>query len=195
MQIECLDLKKYANPNCLGNQEEINVKMRRILVDWLIDVHMKFKLLPETLFITINLVDRYTEMHQIKRKNYQLIGVTCMLIASKYEEIYPPFIKDFIYITDQAYTKDQIVNTEVEILQSLGFELTFPTTLRFLERYSQISECDPKLVALSKYMLELSLVEVRMNRWNQSLLACAAIFVAKKIQYHGVKPWSTYLSE
>jgi hypothetical protein len=80
--------------------------MRRILVDWLIDVHMKFKLLPETLFLTINLVDRYTEVTQIKRKNYQLIGVTCMLIASKYEEIYPPFIKDFIYITDQAYSKE-----------------------------------------------------------------------------------------
>ena len=84
----------------MGTQEEINVKMRRILVDWLIDVHMKFKLLPETLCLTINLVDRYTEVTQIKRKNYQLIGVTCMLIASKYEEIYPPFIKDFIYITD-----------------------------------------------------------------------------------------------
>ena len=98
-------MSKYANPNCLGTQEEINVKMRRILVDWLIDVHMKFKLLPETLFITINMVDRYTELHQISRKNYQLIGVSCMLIASKYEEIYPPFLKDFIYITDQAYTK------------------------------------------------------------------------------------------
>lgn len=95
-----MKLISYANPNCLGTQEEINVKMRRILIDWLIDVHMKFKLLPETLFITINLVDRYTELKQIKRKNYQLIGVTCMLIASKYEEIYPPFIKDFIYITD-----------------------------------------------------------------------------------------------
>jgi hypothetical protein len=155
--------------------------MRRILVDWLIDVHMKFKLLPETLFLTINLVDRYTEVTQIKRKNYQLIGVTCMLIASKYEEIYPPFIKDFIYITDQAYSKDQVVETEVAILHTLNFELTFPTSHRFMERYAIISECDARLVALSSYMLELSLVEVRMNKWNQSLLACAAIFVSKKI--------------
>ena len=83
--------------------------MRRILVDWLIDVHVKFKLLPETLFQTINMVDRYTEIRQIKRKNYQLLGVTSMLIAAKYDEIYPPFIKDFIYITDKAYTKEQII--------------------------------------------------------------------------------------
>lgn len=89
----------------MGTQEEINVKMRRILVDWLTDVHMKFKLVPETLFITINMVDRYTQLKQIKRRDYQLIGVTCMMIASKYEDIYPPFIKDFIYVTDQAYTK------------------------------------------------------------------------------------------
>ena len=74
--------------------------MRRILVDWLTDVHMKFKLVPETLFITINMVDRYTSLKQIKRRDYQLIGVTCMMIASKYEDIYPPFIKDFIYVTD-----------------------------------------------------------------------------------------------
>ena len=90
----------------MGTQEEINVKMRRILIDWLIDVHMKFKLVPETLFITVNLIDRYTQLKQIKRRNYQLIGVTCMMIASKYEDIYPPFIKDFIYVTDQAYTKE-----------------------------------------------------------------------------------------
>ena len=92
--------------NCLATQSEINIKMRRILVDWLIDVHLKFKLLPETLFLSINMVDRYCERNQVKRKAYQLLGITSMLIASKYEEIYPPFIKDFIYITDKAYTKE-----------------------------------------------------------------------------------------
>jgi cyclin B len=116
MQDESLVVAKYPSPNCLATQEEIHVKMRRVLVDWLIDVHMKFKLKPETLFMTVNLIDRYTQNHQVKRKNYQLIGVTCMLIASKYEEIYPPFLKDFIYITDQAYTKEQVVETEVAIL-------------------------------------------------------------------------------
>jgi hypothetical protein len=80
--------------------------MRQILVDWLVEVHLKFKLLPETLFLTVNLIDRYTYIKQVKRNDYQLLGVTAMLIACKYEEIYAPEIRDFIYMTDKAYTKE-----------------------------------------------------------------------------------------
>lgn len=83
--------------------------MRAILVDWIIEVHLKFKLLPETLFITVSLIDRYLELEQIKRTNLQLVGVTAMLIASKYEEIYAPEVRDFVYITDNAYTKEEIL--------------------------------------------------------------------------------------
>ena len=74
-------------------------------MDWIIEVHLKFKLLPETLFITVSLIDRFLERVQIKRHNLQLVGVTAMLIASKYEEIYAPEVNDFVYITDNAYTK------------------------------------------------------------------------------------------
>ena len=79
--------------------------MRSILVDWLVDVHLKFKLLPETLFITINLIDRFLEKSKVTKTRLQLVGVTALFIASKYEEIYPPELKDFIYITDRAYSK------------------------------------------------------------------------------------------
>jgi G2/mitotic-specific cyclin-B, other len=92
----------------MQKQEDINEKMRAILVDWIIEVHLKFKLLPETLFITVSLIDRYLEKVQIKRNNLQLVGVTAMLIASKYEEIYAPEVRDFVYITDNAYTKEEI---------------------------------------------------------------------------------------
>lgn len=80
--------------------------MRCILISWLVEVHLKFKLLPETLFLTINIIDRYTQVKQVKKADYQLLGVTAMLIASKYEEIYAPEIRDFIYMTDKAYTKE-----------------------------------------------------------------------------------------
>lgn len=86
--------------------------MRAILVDWIIEVHLKFKLMPETLFITVSLIDRFLERVQIKRHNLQLVGVTAMLIASKYEEIYAPEVNDFVYITDNAYTKQQIFEME-----------------------------------------------------------------------------------
>ena len=90
-------------------QTDINEKMRAILVDWLIDVHHKFKLLPETLFLTVNIIDRYLARHAIHRTKLQLVGVTAMLIASKYEEIYAPEVRDFVYITDKAYLKEEIL--------------------------------------------------------------------------------------
>jgi len=79
-----------------NKQNDINEKMRSILVDWLVEVHVKFKLLPETLFLTINLIDRYLESKKVLRQKLQLVGVTAMLIASKYEEIYAPEVKDFV---------------------------------------------------------------------------------------------------
>lgn len=88
----------------MKKQKDINEKMRAILIDWLIEVHYKFKLNADTLFITVNIIDRYLSTQTVKRQYLQLVGVTAMLIASKYEDIYPPPIQDFIYITDNAYT-------------------------------------------------------------------------------------------
>lgn len=96
----------------MNKQTDINEKMRAILIDWLIEVHLKFKLLPETLFLTVNMIDRYLEKTVIPRTKLQLIGVTAMLIASKYEEIYAPEVRDFVYITDRAYTKEEILKME-----------------------------------------------------------------------------------
>lgn len=182
----------FPSPNCMSWQTNITLQMRRVLVDWLVEVHLNFKLLPETLFITISLIDRYCERKQVKRSDFQLVGVACMLIATKYEEIYPPFIKDFIFITDSAYNKQQILEQELDILTTLDFNLTFPTSLRFLERYAKLAEADPYLFSLSKYMVELSLVEVSMNKWNPSLLASSALYVAKKILQRN-PPWSHFM--
>lgn len=89
----------------IRRQTDINERMRAILIDWLVDVHLKFKLLPETLYLTVNMIDRYLSKEVISRRKLQLVGISAMLISSKYEEIYPPEIKDFTYITDRAYTK------------------------------------------------------------------------------------------
>ena len=96
----------------MKNQNDINEKMRAMLVDWLIDVHFKFKLKANTLFLTIWLVDKYLSLKKIKRNKLQLIGVTCMLISCKYEEIYSPEVFDFIYITENSYEKKDIIDQE-----------------------------------------------------------------------------------
>ena len=118
------------------HQPEVNDKMRAILIDWLIDVHLKFKLLPETMFITVSIIDRFLEKVNVSKSKLQLVGVTALMIASKYEEIYPPEVKDYVYITDRAYNKAEILNMEFNILSTLSFDVTFPTSYRFVEKYS-----------------------------------------------------------
>ena len=86
----------------MSNQPDINHRMRAILIDWLIDVHLKYKLLPQTMYITVNLIDRYLSKVEVNRYHLQLVGVTAMFLACKNEEISPPELEDFVYITDGA---------------------------------------------------------------------------------------------
>ena len=102
------ELTTSVRPGFMKSQSFINERMRSILVDWLVEVHLKFKLVPETLYLTINLIDRYLERKEVSRPKLQLVGVTCLLIASKYEEIYPPELRDLVYICDRAYTKNDV---------------------------------------------------------------------------------------
>lgn len=102
------EMNTSVRPVYMESQGHINERMRSILVDWLIEVHLKFKLVPETLYLTINLIDRYLEKHEVCRPRLQLVGVTSLLIASKYEEIYPPELRDLVYICDKAYTKQDV---------------------------------------------------------------------------------------
>ena len=106
----------------MRQQAHINEKMRAILIDWLVEVHLKFRLKTETLYLTFNLIDRFLERVQVSRSKLQLVGVTCLLLASKYEEIYPPDLRDFVYVTDKAYTKKQILQMEGKMLKELNFK-------------------------------------------------------------------------
>lgn len=165
----------------MKTQTDINEKMRAILVDWLVDVHIKFKLLPETLFLAVNLADRYVEKVPVARQKLQLVGVACMLIACKYEEIYPPEVKDFVYVTDKAYSREEVLDMEGKILGTLHFQLTITSSLRFLERYSKLAHMDPKMFNLCRYMLELALVEYKMLKYLPSMIASAAMFITLKV--------------
>jgi len=161
-------------------QKEINERMRIILLDWLVDVQLKFKLLPETLFLTINIIDRYLSKTKATKENLQLIGITSMLIACKYEEIYFPEIKDFIYMTDNTYSKDEVLKMEYDILKKLEFNITNPSSLRFLEIYNYYLKLDNKIYYLVKYFLELSLLNYKQIKYSPSIISTSAIYLAKK---------------
>jgi len=171
-------------PSYMKNQRDINEKMRGILIDWLVDVHLKFKLVPETLFLTTTLIDRYLEKVEINRNKLQLIGVTSLFIACKYEEIYPPELKDFVYITDKAYSKEDILKTEYEILRSLDFNITTPSSLRLLEVYLELLQIklDNQQLFFAKYLLELFLIDYRMIKYPPSWIAASTIYITMKVK-------------
>lgn len=171
-----------ARPNYMDDQQDINAKMRAILIDWLVEVHMKYKLKTETLFLTVSLIDRYLDKKkQVSRKRLQLCGVTAMLIAAKYEEIYPPEVRDFVYITDNAYTKDDILMMEVSILTTLKFSICCPTVAPFLEQYQRANGCSEVHQHLMQYVLELTLPDLKMIQYTPSHLAASAALLTNKL--------------
>ena len=165
----------------MSKQKDINEKMRAILIDWLIDVHSKFKLLNETLFLTVNLIDRYLSKCQVSRQNLQLIGVSCMFIATKYEEIYPPDLRDFVYVTDQAYTKQEILRMEGKVLNTLNFHVTVSSPYLFLMRYANLLGVSKKTLMMARYLTELALVEYGMIKYTPSNIAASALYLSCKI--------------
>lgn len=165
-----------VGPTYMTNQPDINDKMRAILVDWLVEVHLKFKLMPETLFLTVNLIDRFLAAAPVTRKNLQLVGVTAMLIASKYEEIWAPEVRDFVYISDKAYTREQILAMEKSMLNTLGFHLTVPTPFQFMSRLLKAAGADKQMAAFAQFNLELAMPEYSMLKYKGSMLAAAAIY-------------------
>ena len=128
------EMSTSVRPLYMEEQQYINERMRSILVDWLVEVHLKFKLVPETLYLTVNIIDRYLARTEVSRPKLQLVGVTALLIASKYEEIYPPELRDLVYICDRAYSKLE-VRLFVCLLACL---LILSTSLLLLTKHSTI---------------------------------------------------------
>ncbi|KAK6476807.1 G2/mitotic-specific cyclin-B2 [Huso huso] len=161
--------------------QEVNDRMRAILVDWLIQVHSRFQLLQETLYMTIAVLDRFLQVQPVSRKKLQLVGVTAMLVASKYEEMYAPEIGDFVYITDNAFSKSQIREMEMLILKELNFELGRPLPLHFLRRASKAGCADAEKHTLAKYLMELTLVDYDLLHRHPSEIAAAALCLSQNL--------------
>ncbi|KAI4319641.1 hypothetical protein MLD38_033219 [Melastoma candidum] len=162
------------------SQPEINEKMRAILVDWLIDIHHKFELMPETLYLTINIIDRFLSAEVVPRKELQLLGMGAMFTASKYEEIWAPEVNDFACIADRAYTNTQVLVMEKTILGKLEWYLTVPTHYVFLARFIKASLRDDKLKHMVHFLAELGLMNYGVTiRNSPSMVAASAVYAAR----------------
>ena len=164
----------------LNRQTEINEKMRSILVDWLIDVHFKFGFTDETLFMTISIIDRYLSICQISRTNFQLLGITALMIACKHEEIDLPKIDDFIYITDNAYVKGEVVKMEEDVLSKLNFAFLYPSPIKFFEYLSFNFNFEKQHHMMGKYLMESFLLDIKNCKYKPSIISCACTYIVMK---------------
>ncbi|XP_068656455.1 putative cyclin-A3-1 [Aristolochia californica] len=191
--------KRRPLPNFIeAVQNDVTANMRGILVDWLVDVAEEYKLVPDTFYLTVSYVDRYLSLHPINRQKLQLLGVTCMLIASKYEEISAPHVEDFCYITDNTYTKEEVVQMETSVLKLLNFEMGNPTIKTFLRRFTMEAQENSKstnlqLEFLSYYLAELSLIDYGCVKFLPSVIAASVIFVSKFTLNPKIHPWNATL--
>ncbi|KAK9112631.1 hypothetical protein Scep_020150 [Stephania cephalantha] len=181
-------------------QKDVTANMRGILVDWLVEVAEEYKLVPDTLYLTISYIDRFLSSNTLSRHKLQLLGVSCMLIASKYEEISPPHVEDFCYITDNTYTKEEVVKMETDILKFLNFEMGNPTIRTFLRRFTSVAQGNSKtpnlqLEFLGWYLAELSLLDYACVRFVPSLVAASVMFLTKFTIQPKKHPWDMALQQ
>ncbi|TYG84000.1 hypothetical protein ES288_D01G214300v1 [Gossypium darwinii] len=165
------EVSSCVSPNYMDRQFDINEKMRAILIDWLIEVHYKFDLMEETLFLTINLIDRFLERCTVIRKKLQLVGMTAMLLACKYEEVSVPIVEDFVLISDKAYTRKDVLDMEKLMVNTLQFHMSVPTPYVFMRRFLKAAQSEKKfqpslLVAAAIYTAQCSLF--RFKNWTKT---------------------------
>ena len=162
------------------SQKEINEHMRSILIDWLIDVHYKFGFTDETLYMTVLIIDRYISYKSIQKAKFQLLGITALLLSCKHEEIVLPKIEDFIYITDNAYKKNDVFDMENDILDVLNFSLLFPSPIKFYEYLALKFNFDKKKFLTGKYLMESFMVDLKYVKYRASVIAAACVYIVMK---------------
>jgi hypothetical protein len=167
--------------------------MRGILIDWLVDVHKKYKLRPETLFLAANLIDSFLEKKRIVRQQLQCVAVVALLIASKFEDVHPPQVQDLVFLTDKTYSRDELVTMESTMLNALGFEICRPTAVHFLDRYLHRSNFTDVHRNLAQYLMELTLLDHRMVGYPPACIAAASVLVSNRLLQEQ-PPWPPALA-
>ncbi|KAJ7958217.1 Cyclin [Quillaja saponaria] len=196
-----MEPKRRPKPDYIETvQQDVTANMRGILVDWLVEVAEEYKLLSDTLYLSVSYIDRFLSMAVVNKQKLQLLGVSSMFIASKYEEITPPHVEEFCYITDNTYTKEDLVKMEADILKSLKFEMGNPTVKTFLRKFTLVAQLNNKtpnlpLEFLGYYLAELSLLDYNLVKFPPSLVAASVVFLAKFIISPKRHPWSSTLQE
>jgi len=175
-------------------QGSITPDMRRTLVDWMVDVHTHFDLMPETLFLAVNLLDRYLAAVPVSRGRLQVTGAACLFIAAKYEEIVPPQVTDFQFMSGGVCDRSAILELEVAVLTRLEFRITSSSPMRLLTQLVAGMEYEWVHLKMAQYFLELTLPEYSMVARDPAEVAAAALYLTHKV-FRTMAPWNEALQE
>lgn len=176
-----LEYKTLPDSQYLFNQKQLKPKMRSILVDWLVEMHLRFRLLPETLFLAINIMDRFMSLEIVQIDKLQLLATGSLFIAAKYEEVFSPSVKNYAYFTDGSYTEEEILQAEKFVLTVLNFDLSYPNPMNFLRRILKADDYDVRSRTLGKYLLEISIIDYKFVGMMPSLCSASAMYIARII--------------
>jgi len=171
--------------NYMDKQPDLKAAMRPILIDWVIQACTKFKFADETQFYTVQYIDRFLSFELIERANLQLVGITAIFVAAKFEEISVPSTRDLCYITEDSYTPKELERMELRMLKALDYDLGFPTSLHFLRLLAKSLSCSRHQYYCAKFICELISLSYPALRWSPSVLAVSALDILNKV--------STYL--
>lgn len=183
--LKVLEESTMPNPDYMEHQDHLEWHLRGVLVDWLVEVHTRFHLLPETIFLAINIIDRFLSARVVELEKLQLVGITAMFIASKYEEVLSPHVQNFKHVADDGFTEDEILKAERFVLAALNYDLSYPNPMNFLRRISKADNYDIQTRTLGKYLLEISLLDHKFMRYHPSHIAAASMYLARLVLERG----------
>ncbi|KIY43775.1 hypothetical protein FISHEDRAFT_51848 [Fistulina hepatica ATCC 64428] len=168
--------------NYMDSQHEIDANMRQVLVDWLLQVHLRYHMLPETLWIAINIIDRFLSLRVVSCVKLQLVGVAAMFIASKYEEILAPSVDEFVFMCEKGYSREEILKGERIILQTLDFKIShYCSPYSWMRKMSRADNYDLRTRTLGKFLTEAMLMDHRFIAVKPSLAAAVGMYCARRM--------------
>ncbi|XP_066948193.1 G2/mitotic-specific cyclin-A [Macrobrachium rosenbergii] len=180
--------------NYMAKQTDITASMRWILVDWLVEVAEEYTLHTETLYLAVSYIDRFLSHMSVKKDKLQLVGTTAMFIAAKYEEIYPPDVSQFAYITDNTYKVGQILRMEHLILKVLSFDMAVPTANVFVNKFARMCKAPEETLHLALFLAEITMLDCDpFLRYLPSMIAASSVALANHTQ--GRLAWPPHVEE
>jgi cyclin B len=164
----------------MSKQKAIDKIRRMFYINWIMEVLFQLNFKEETLFQTIWIIDTYLTSTQINRTKFQLVGIAALMISSKEYEIYYPKISDFLLITNNAYTKEELTKMEKDIILKLGFNIICPSPIDFYNIVSKAYNFDKMKYFLGKYFIESCLIDYNLLKYSASVIGVACAYVTMK---------------